>query len=62
MIPEKIYIDGLEKYISIIEDGTIVYECDRRACRCGCNQVCGHTSDIRHAKNFKMIGKMFADG
>lgn len=62
MIPEKIYIDGWEKHLSNIEYGTIVYECDRRACSGGCNPICGYTSDIKHAKNFKMCGKVFVDG
>ena len=26
---------------------------DRQACKNGCNPDCEHTSDIRHAKNFK---------
>ena len=31
----------------------IWYLCDRQACKNGCNPDCEHTSDIRHAKNFK---------
>ena len=61
MIRENIYIDGWEKQLSSIEAGTIVYKCDRRACSCGCNPVCVYTSDIRHAKNFRMQGKVFVD-
>lgn len=62
MIQDKIYIDGCEKKLSCIDNATVIYECDRRACRCGCDSACGYTSDIRHAKNFKMIGKVFVDG
>lgn len=34
---------------------TIYYLCDRRACE-KCNPDCTHTSDIRHAKNFRVVG------
>lgn len=29
----------------------VLYRCDQRACD-KCNDFCGHTLDIRHAKNF----------
>lgn len=33
---------------------TIYYLCDRRACE-KCNSDCTHTSEIRHAKNFRVV-------
>ena len=62
MIQQKIYINGYAKDPSCINEETIVYECDRRACSCGCNPACEYTSDIRHAKNFKLRGRVFVDG
>ena len=32
-----------------------LYLCDRRACNSCSYPRCKHTSDIRHAKNFKVI-------
>lgn len=61
MIQDKIYINGYAKELSCIDNETVIYACDRRACHCGCNSACSHTSDIRHAKNFKMIGGVFVD-
>jgi len=33
----------------------ILYLCDRRACKT-CGPECFHTTDITHAKNFKLVG------
>lgn len=33
------------------KENTIIYICDRRACK-QCNAECMHTTDIKHAKNF----------
>lgn len=33
----------------------ILYLCDQRACEDGCCELCKHTSDIRHAKNFQLM-------
>ena len=36
---------------------TIMYLCDRKACRGGCdNSDCHFTTDIKHAVNFKKWG------
>ena len=49
-------IDGLqEKNFKPEENQKIYFLCDRRACKC-CDPLCGYTSDIEHAKNFKRIG------
>lgn len=36
----------------------VLYKCDKRACKGGCNQssveMCNLTSDVRHAKHFEM--------
>lgn len=34
----------------------ILYLCDGEACDGACSDVCQHTSDIRHAKNFGIVG------
>lgn len=41
--------------------GKIVYLCDRRACK-ECNsesELCNHTSNIEHARNFKKIADTY---
>ncbi|XBX04519.1 hypothetical protein QMP26_29230 [Enterocloster clostridioformis] len=53
MMQDKIYINGYAKELLCIDNETIIYECDRRACRRGCNPACGYTSDIRHAKTLR---------
>lgn len=43
-------------------ESRIFYQCDHRACDSCAGYAegnCDHTSDIRHAKNFEMIGKDF---
>ena len=35
--------------------------CDRRKCKV-CYPSCSHTSDISHAKNFRLIGSVFVEG
>jgi len=35
----------------------VLYICDKKACATGCSyDLCFHTTDIRHAKNFKALG------
>ena len=34
----------------------ILYLCDGEACNALCCAMCQHTSDIRHAKNFGIVG------
>lgn len=46
MMHDKIYINGYAKELLCIDNETIIYECDRRACRCGCNPACGYTSEL----------------
>lgn len=45
-----------------LESINVLYLCDRRACK-SCNSIaggdCKHTTDIRHAKNFELIGDLF---
>lgn len=38
----------------------ILYVCDRRACE-NCDDDCVYTADITHAKNFELIGDIFAE-
>ena len=40
-----------------LEDGTpMLFVCDRKACGETCpNELCSHTEDILHAKNFQFI-------
>lgn len=39
----------------------IAFECDRRDCdRCN-NSDCHHTVNIRHAKNFELVGDVFVE-
>lgn len=43
------------------EQPKIAFECDRRDCdRCD-NAECHHTSNIRHAKNFELVGDVFVE-
>ena len=35
--------------------------CDRRKCK-SCDPSCSHTSDVSHAKNFRLIGSVFVEG
>lgn len=58
---KKVRANGLEWDMDGLTEGTILYVCDRRACQC-CNPACNYTADIRHAKNFKLEGKVFTDG
>lgn len=58
---KKVRFNGLDWDMAGLEEGTVLYACDRRACQC-CNHACSHTSDIRHASNFKLEGKIFTDG
>lgn len=37
----------------------ILYICDHRACASCSNSECNHTSDIRHAMNFELLGRNF---
>lgn len=37
----------------------IHYICDKRACGFCPNDLCNHTSDIRHAKNFELLGDLY---
>lgn len=37
----------------------VIYLCDGLACP-SCSEFCKHTSDISHAKNFKMLDKTLA--
>lgn len=34
----------------------VAYECDRLACDNCHPETCSHTTDIRHAKNFVLVG------
>lgn len=38
----------------------VFYLCDRRKCE-NCSSDCTHTSDIRHAVNFRMNGEVFEE-
>lgn len=38
----------------------VVYLCDRRKCE-NCNPECTHTSDIKHAVNFRSNGAVFEE-
>lgn len=43
------------------EQPKIAFECDRRDCdRCN-NLDCDHTVNIRHAKNFELVGDIFVE-
>lgn len=42
-------------------DNRTQFLCDRRKCEV-CNPSCSHTSDISHAKNFRLIGSIFVEG
>lgn len=37
----------------------VMYLCDHRACNRCSNGECNHTTDIRHAKNFKNVAGVF---
>lgn len=42
----------------------IYYLCDQRACKKCCStdeNSCHHTDDIRHAKNFRLVGDIFVE-
>ena len=58
-IPLEVVEGGAEK-----AEAEIFYQCDRRACDV-CERVednpCRHTTDIRHAKNFILIGRDFCE-
>lgn len=56
-----IWIDGTEYRKEHIEDGRVVYACDRRACL-QCKHGCSYTTDVSHAKNFHKRGQIFVDG
>ena len=38
------------------KDAQVLYVCDRTACLQCHPETCSHTSDVRHAKNFFIIG------
>lgn len=43
----------------------VLYECDGRACE-KCNNIgsetdCNFTTDVRHAKNFRLCGSIFVE-
>ena len=45
----------------MVDNNEIYYRCDRRKCE-RCDPGCyGYTDDIRHAKNFILDGKVFAE-
>lgn len=60
MREEEMRFDGHRNKQENISKEAILYVCDRRACK-RCDRWCGHTSDIRHAKNFKMQGEIFVE-
>lgn len=39
----------------------IIYECDKRECEQCNGDKCCHTSNIRHAKNFQLVGSVFVE-
>ena len=54
---------GLSDYKSAADfvDERTQFLCDRRKCKI-CFQSCSHTSDISHAKNFRLVGSTFVEG
>ena len=43
-----------------VDDGTVLYLCDRRACD-ECNDYCEYTHDVKHAVNFKNVSGVFVE-
>lgn len=39
----------------------VLFLCDRRMCKT-CDPSCNHTSDVSHARNFKLVGSVFVEG
>lgn len=44
-----------------MDNPKVVYECDRRDCEQCNNSDCNHTKNIRHAKNFQLVGDIFVE-
>lgn len=43
------------------EQPKVAYECDRRNCERCDNPDCNHTVNVRHAKNFQLVGDVFVE-
>ena len=56
----ELYIDGEKKNVAVDCGIKAAYLCDRRACAV-CKAVCGYTTNIEHAENFKREGTIIID-
>lgn len=57
---EAVEVENVETN-GVLEERGIHFLCDRRACDFCKNEEgnCMHTPDVRHAKNFQMVGRDF---
>lgn len=44
----------------MVKQGKILFICDKRRCA-HCNPGCTLTSDIKHAKNFELLGDIYME-
>ena len=64
--PREFYIGQAKYGVSVTEckdceakNTKVMYLCDCGACGGDCGRMCEHTTDIRHARNFVLIGDMY---
>lgn len=56
LISRAAAIEAIKRFSLKPHAQNIGYECDRLACMNCHPETCSHTTDIRHAKNFALLG------